>query len=89
MNERNRILLGLAARTTRVSFPGAKSLNGLSNVVVVSMLLGLCSPAYSQTAAGSLASDKPAAAETIPPAQSRVESAAPSKHESGATARPV
>ena len=48
MNERDR--MGLAARTTRISFRGAKGLNWLSNVVVVSMLLGLWSPAYSQTA---------------------------------------
>jgi hypothetical protein len=88
MNERDRFLLGLAARTARAPFRGAKSLKGVSNVVVLSMLLGLCSPAYSQTAAGSLASDKPAAAQTIPSANSQVESAATRKYESGATARP-
>ena len=88
MNERNRFLLELAARTAGASFPGAKSLNSVSNVVVVALLLGLCSPAYSQTAAGSLASYKPVAAQAIPSANSRVESSAASKHESGATAPP-
>ena len=88
MNERDRFLLGLAARATRVSFRGAKSLNGVSNVVVVSMLLGLCSPAYPQTAAGSLASGRPVAAQGIPSANARAELTAASKQESGATARP-
>jgi hypothetical protein len=88
MNERDRFLLGLAARATRVSFRGAKSLNGVSNVVVVSMLLGLCSPAYPQKAAGSLASDRPVAAQGIPSANARAELTAASKQESGATARP-
>src|SRR6266446_278239 len=65
MNERDHFLLALAARTARVSLRGAKSLNDVSNVVVVSILLGLCSPAYSQTAARSPASDRPVAAQAI------------------------
>lgn len=88
MNECDRFLLGPAARTTRTSFRGAKSLNGVSSVVVASMLLGLCSPAYSQTAAGSPASHKPVAAQAISSANSRVESSGASKQESVATARP-
>jgi len=86
MNDRDR--MGLAARTTRISFRGAKGLNGVSNGVVVSMLLALYSPAYSQTAAGSLASDRPVAAQGIPSANARAELTAASRHESGATARP-
>lgn len=87
MNERDRFLLELTAWTTRASFRGAKSLNSVSNVVVVSMLLGLCSPAYSQAAGGSLAWRKPGAAQVISSANSRVESPAAKQESPATTAR--
>ncbi len=87
MNKRDCFVL-LAARTTIASSRGAKSRNSVFSVVVVSLLLGLCSPAYSQTAGGSIASTKPVAAQAVRSASSRLDSAALKRESPEAAARP-
>lgn len=86
MNKRDCFVL-LAARTRIASSRGAKSLKSVSSVVVVSVLLGLWSSAYSQRAG--IASDKPVAGQAIRSPNSRVWSlAAPKQEFPEAAARP-
>lgn len=73
MNNQDRRRFELAARGAQAGFRAAKRLNGISSLVVVSMLTGLCVPAYSQNAGPPGASNKPSDAQAGHPAGSRVE----------------
>src|SRR2546425_11711961 len=89
VNKLDRFLLGPTARDPRASLRSAMSLTSVSNVVVVSILIGLASPAYSQNISTASASNKSGCSQSARPAHLDGEAAAVHKENlSKATSQP-